>query len=35
MVKRLHSYENPEVIAIPIEEGSTAYLKWLKESTIK
>lgn len=35
MVKRLHSYENPEIIAIPIEEGSAAYLKWLIESTEK
>ncbi len=25
----LHPYEVPELIAIPIDEGSPAYLKWL------
>lgn len=29
----LHSYEVPEVIQIPIEQGSPDYLKWLEEST--
>jgi periplasmic divalent cation tolerance protein len=28
-VKRLHSYEVPEVLAFPIVEGSEAYLAWL------
>jgi periplasmic divalent cation tolerance protein len=28
-VKRLHSYEVPEVLAFPIVDGSEAYLKWL------
>ena len=28
-VKALHSYEVPEVIALPIVEGSKAYLDWL------
>jgi periplasmic divalent cation tolerance protein len=28
-VKVLHSYEAPEVIALPIVEGSQAYLEWL------
>jgi periplasmic divalent cation tolerance protein len=28
-VKRLHSYEVPEVLAFPIVDGSQAYLKWL------
>jgi periplasmic divalent cation tolerance protein len=32
-VKELHSYKVPEVIAIPIVEGSTDYLQWLKEVT--
>ena len=26
-----HSYENPEILAMPIVEGSTAYVKWLME----
>ncbi|HEX9863155.1 MAG TPA: divalent-cation tolerance protein CutA [Candidatus Bathyarchaeia archaeon] len=28
-VKALHSYEVPEIIALPVIEGSEAYLKWL------
>lgn len=30
-VKKLHSYENPCVIAIPIIEGSEEYLDWIKK----
>lgn len=29
---RLHDYETPEVIKLPIEQGHTAYLAWLSES---
>jgi periplasmic divalent cation tolerance protein len=32
-VKELHNYEVPEVIAVPIVEGSPDYLKWLEEVT--
>jgi periplasmic divalent cation tolerance protein len=28
-VKRLHSYEVPEVLALPIVEGSADYLAWM------
>lgn len=31
-VRRLHSYEVPEIIALPIERGSKAYLAWVDES---
>jgi len=31
-VRRLHSYDVPEIIALPIECGSHPYLKWLSES---
>ncbi len=31
-VKSLHSYEVPEVIQIPIENGWPAYLEWISES---
>ena len=31
-VKRLHSYETPEIIALPIMEGSREYLAWLEGS---
>jgi periplasmic divalent cation tolerance protein len=31
-VKALHSYTTPEVIALRIERGAEAYLKWLDEA---
>jgi len=34
-VKSLHSYSVPEIIGLPIVEGSASYLKWLEEMTIK
>lgn len=33
MVKSLHSYSVPEIIALPIIEGASSYLNWLKEMT--
>ena len=30
-IKELHPYETPEIIAIPVLEGLTAYLAWLHE----
>ena len=32
-IKRLHPYELPEIIAVPISQGSEAYLNWIREST--
>ncbi|HBO97304.1 MAG TPA: divalent-cation tolerance protein CutA [Candidatus Omnitrophica bacterium] len=32
-VRALHSYDVPEVIALPIVEGNKDYLNWLTEST--
>ena len=32
-VRELHSYTVPEIIAIPVVEGSKDYLKWLEEVT--
>ena len=32
-VKAIHSYDTPEVVALPIEMGSAAYLQWLRGST--
>lgn len=32
MVRRLHSYDVPEIIALPIAAGSQAYLNWIDES---
>jgi periplasmic divalent cation tolerance protein len=31
-VLELHSYDVPEIIAVPVVEGSQAYLRWLAES---
>jgi periplasmic divalent cation tolerance protein len=31
-IQELHSYEVPECIALAIEEGSEAYLKWIDAS---
>jgi periplasmic divalent cation tolerance protein len=31
-IKRLHSYQVPEIIALPIERGSRDYMMWLGES---
>lgn len=33
-VKELHSYEVPEIIALPIIKGSEEYLKWIGGETI-
>jgi len=30
-VKRLHSYEVPEIIALPIAAGNKAYLGWMEK----
>jgi|SRR5215469_1547142 len=29
----LHTYDTPEIIAVPITAGSEEYLKWITEST--
>jgi len=31
MVKELHSYENPDITAIPLIGGSKEYLKWIDD----
>jgi periplasmic divalent cation tolerance protein len=30
-VRRVHSYEVPEILASPVEAGSAAYLDWLQQ----
>ena len=32
-VKRIHSYDVPEIIALPIVDGSEEYLNWIGEET--
>src|SRR6202035_4762311 len=34
-VKRIHSYDVPEFIALSIAAGSKEYLNWISESTIQ
>jgi periplasmic divalent cation tolerance protein len=31
-VKRLHSYDVPEIVALPIAAGATNYLNWVSDS---
>lgn len=31
-VRALHSYETPEIVAVPIVDGSTPYIDWLRAS---
>jgi len=33
-VKSLHSYQTPEIIALPITEGSKDYLDWINSSCV-
>jgi periplasmic divalent cation tolerance protein len=32
-VKSIHSYSVPEIISLPIAEGTSAYLDWIIENT--
>ncbi len=34
MVRKNHSYDVPEIIALPIVGGNEDYLKWLDEETL-
>jgi periplasmic divalent cation tolerance protein len=34
-VKEGHSYQVPEIIALPIVDGSEAYLQWLEQSLVE
>lgn len=31
-IKQNHSYQTPEIVALPVEAGSEGYLNWLKSS---
>ena len=33
-VKAIHSYETPEIIAVPASDISEPYMKWLNESIV-
>jgi periplasmic divalent cation tolerance protein len=34
-IQQLHPYEVPQIVAIPIVEGSAAYLRWMDEQVKK
>lgn len=34
-IKSLHSYDVPEIIALPIVQGSQEYLEWVRDLTKK
>jgi periplasmic divalent cation tolerance protein len=34
-IKKIHPYDVPEIIALPIVAGSASYLEWLQEETKK
>lgn len=34
-VRALHSYDTPEIIAVPVVAGSAPYLEWLRQATDK
>jgi periplasmic divalent cation tolerance protein len=34
-IRRLHSYEVPEIVALPIVAGSAPYLEWIGENVGK
>jgi periplasmic divalent cation tolerance protein len=31
-IREVHSYEQPEILAIPVLEGSAGYLAWISEN---
>lgn len=33
LIRVMHSYENPEVLAIPVLAGSRIYLEWIEAET--
>lgn len=34
LIKSIHPYELPEIIAVPISSGLPAYLKWIADETV-
>ncbi len=34
VIKSMHPYELPEIIAVPISNGLPAYLKWIADETV-
>lgn len=34
-ILKIHSYETPCIVALPIEKGHAPFLKWVEEETLK
>ncbi|HEV2314069.1 MAG TPA: divalent-cation tolerance protein CutA [Candidatus Acidoferrales bacterium] len=34
-IRRVHSYDTPEIVAVPVVAGSFAYLRWIEESVLR
>lgn len=34
-IREVHPYDEPEVVALPISDGSKSYLAWIENETIK
>ncbi len=34
-VRELHSYELPEIVGLPVAQGLSQYLDWVKENTLE
>jgi len=34
LIRRIHTYSVPEIIAMPVVEGDAAYLNWVRSSTV-
>jgi periplasmic divalent cation tolerance protein len=32
-IRSVHPYDEPEIIALPVAEGSEGYLRWIEEET--
>ncbi len=32
-IRRLHSYDIPEIVALPVSDGLPAYLNWIRDET--
>lgn len=33
-IRRLHTYDLPELVSVPLADGDAAYLAWIRESTL-
>lgn len=34
-IKKIHKYETPEIICLPITDGSNEYLSWVNEQVLR